>query len=323
MPNVNGPYLVRDEAATAEPGIHSHSRSRRSLELASEVFPLHWLRRTLLLFGLAALGYYAYSLADQDLYQSYENWSFDQQIAGRSSVTFADYVRERTLLGSLLGKQDMRALKPVATPSQPDKPVVPHGAILGRVSVARLGISAIVREGVDAGTLSTAVGHVPSTALPGQQGNFSIAAHRDTLFRALRNIRIGDFVEFQSTAGTYRYQVISTQIVRPSDVSVLRADGGPVLVHQIPNVPSKLLTMITCYPFNYIGSAPERFIVQAAAVSDAAPRSPPVRPPRVAVTHSARTSVSLRRRTEVPVLPPQSHVKTRKRGFWRRLFHVG
>ena len=101
-------------------------------------------------------------------------------------------------------------------------------------------------------TLSSAVGHVPSTQAPGAIGNFAIAAHRDTLFRALKDIRIGDTVEFQAPDRTFDYQVVSTQIVRPTDVSVLRPQGN-----------QRLLTMITCYPFYFVGSAPKRFIVTA------------------------------------------------------------
>ena len=106
------------------------------------------------------------------------------------------------------------------------------------------------------------MGHVPSTALAGQPGNFAIAAHRDTLFRALKDIKKGDIVTFQSPSGVFSYQVAATKIVRPTDVSVLRPDGGGLIAN-----PGKLLTMITCYPFYYVGSAPKRFIVQAQMVN--------------------------------------------------------
>jgi sortase A len=139
------------------------------------------------------------------------------------------------------------------TPAQP--PALSEGALMGRVEIPRLNLSAIVKQGVEQSTLSHAVGHVPSTQGPGAVGNFAIAAHRDTLFRALKDIKQGDIVTFQSTSGTFDYEVISTKIVKPTDVSVLRPDGG-----------QKLLTMITCYPFYYVGSAPKRFIVTARLV---------------------------------------------------------
>jgi sortase A len=134
---------------------------------------------------------------------------------------------------------------------------------MGRVEIPRLNLSAIVRQGVQQSTLSHAVGHVPSTQGPGAVGNFAIAAHRDTLFRALKDIKAGDTVTFQSTGGTFDYQVISTEIVKPTDVSVLRPDGS-----------QKLLTMITCYPFYYVGSAPQRFIVTARLLKESANAQP-------------------------------------------------
>jgi sortase A len=224
----------------------------------------------LFIVGLAALAYYGYSLSDQYVYQAYQNWSFDQQIAGRSHVTFADFVRERTPFGFLVGSN---TAAPATTPAVAEAVSVAHpaqGALIGRVEVPRLNLSAIVREGVDAKTLSLAVGHVPSTSLPGQTGNFAIAAHRDTLFRALKDIRQGDVVTFQAPTGTYRYEVAATKIVKPSNIEVLRSDGGGLIPGSSSPYrgaePNKLLTMITCYPFYYVGSAPKRFIVEAKLI---------------------------------------------------------
>jgi sortase A len=234
------------------------------------------LRLALLVIGVSCAGFYCYTLCDQYVYQAYENWAFDQQIAGHRAVTFADYIREQTPLGVVLGNTapvaPIRTHSP-ATRTQPAPPSVPappaEGALLGRIEVKRLGLSAMVRQGVDAKMLSVAVGHVPSTALPGQMGNFAIAAHRDTLFRGLKDIKKGDLVTFESSGETFTYQVLATEVVIPSDVSVLRADGGG-LIPSAPSdpsgSPSHLLTMITCYPFNYVGSAPKRFIVQAKLV---------------------------------------------------------
>ncbi len=257
----NGPTLVRyaDRPYLTRPGLHSHNRQRGFVESRTSSRALRVVRTILLVFGLCAVGYYCYSLCDQYVYQAYENWAFDQQIAGRKAVSFADYVREQTPFGFL-----SRSGHPV-TASSPQGPTlrtaerVPapqQGSVLGRVSIGRLNVSAMVREGVDAQTLKLAVGHVPSTALPGQVGNFAIAAHRDTLFRALKDIRKGDSVTFQSPTKTYQYQVVSTEIVKPSETSVLQPEGD-----------QKLLTMITCYPFYYVGAAPKRFIVQAKLVS--------------------------------------------------------
>ncbi len=100
--------------------------------------------------------------------------------------------------------------------------------------------------------LRLAVGHMPQTALPGQSGNMVFAGHRDSFFRALRSVRKGDQIVVDTPSGSYDYEVESTSIVAPTDLSVLRSING-----------RRELTLITCYPFSWIGSAPQRFIVQA------------------------------------------------------------
>lgn len=278
MRDPRSPHIVRPTAPAyyAKPGLHSHNASRRKREVSSSSGAIRGIQLLLLILGIAGIGYYAYTLCDQYVYQAYANWAFDQEIAGHGQVTFADYIRARTPFGFLVGPA------PTATPTanspaqaQNSAPLIPklaEGTILGRVDIARLNLSAMVREGVDAGVLKVAVGHVPSTALPGQPGNFAIAAHRDTLFRALKDIRLGDLVSFQSPAGTYTYKVVATKIVRPTDVSVLQPNGGglipPTRLVANNGQASKLLTMITCYPFYYVGSAPKRFIVEAELVEN-------------------------------------------------------
>jgi sortase A len=250
------------------PGEHSHNRNRHSDTVAVERSALRRFRTLLLIFGVLGMGYYAYTLCDRYVYQAYENWAFNQQIAGHGPVSFGDYLRAETPLRAFMGAKVMArppAPKPVAVlPTVAAPP--PEGALLGRLEIERLGVSAIVRQGVDSKMLAVAVGHVPSTSLPGQRGNFAIAAHRDTLFRALKNIKKDDLVAFQSANGTYTYQVLATKIVKPTDVSVLSANGGG-LIPGVDGTRDKLLTMITCYPFYYVGSAPDRFIVEAKLVS--------------------------------------------------------
>ena len=126
--------------------------------------------------------------------------------------------------------------------------------LLGRMEIPRLGVSVIVAEGTAETTLRRAGGHIPGTSFPGQRGNIGIAGHRDTLFRPLRNIRQNDVITLTTLAGEYRYRVMSTEIVSPSDVTVLESDGHEVL------------TLVTCYPFYFVGPAPDRFIVRAARV---------------------------------------------------------
>ncbi len=128
--------------------------------------------------------------------------------------------------------------------------------LIGSIEIARLRLSVIVMEGDDAVTLRRAAGHITNTPLPGQPGNIAVAAHRDTLFRPLRHVRRDDVVVFKTPMGEYRYRVVSMKIVKPADVWVLNPDDG----HQI-------LTLITCYPFYFVGSAPDRFIVRAERIT--------------------------------------------------------
>ena len=123
--------------------------------------------------------------------------------------------------------------------------------VLGRLEIPTLGVSTIVREGEDARTLQLAIGHIAGTAMPGAPGNLGLAGHRDTFFRRLREINPGDEIRLVAVEGTFTYVVDSTQIVDPDDLWVLDPTPDPSL------------TLVTCYPFTYIGAAPERFIVRA------------------------------------------------------------
>ncbi len=138
---------------------------------------------------------------------------------------------------------------------------IENGGIVGRLAIPRLHVRAMVREGTGERTLSLALGHIPGTALPGKQGNTGVAGHRDTLFRSLRNVAANDEITFETPSATYVYRVESTQIVKPEDVEVL--DPGP----------TRELTLVTCFPFDYVGSAPDRFIVKAQLVSEDAGRN--------------------------------------------------
>ena len=145
-----------------------------------------------------------------------------------------------------------RKITITATPASTPRPSpLATRALVGRIEVPRLRMSALAREGVDVRTLRGSVGHVPGTALPGAPGNAAFAAHRDTFFSPLARIRNGDDVIVTTPGGVHRYTVVRTRIVTPSDVSVLRSTDRPQL------------TLVTCYPFDYVGSAPQRFIVQA------------------------------------------------------------
>ncbi len=126
--------------------------------------------------------------------------------------------------------------------------------VLGRIEIPRIGVTAIVREGVDDSTLAIAVGHISGTARPGERGNMALAGHRDSFFRALRDIRLHDTIRIVTVEQSFEYVVDSTEIVGPEDTRVLDPTAGTVL------------TLVTCYPFTYVGHAPNRFIVRASLV---------------------------------------------------------
>lgn len=186
-----------------------------------------WVERVLLAVALICLGYYGYVTAEAHLYQVYETRELDA-----------------ILHSAPASRPDVIA--PAARGGEP-KP----GSAIGRIDIPRLGVSAVVRAGSDARTLRLAVGHIPGTALPGDRGNVGLAGHRDTFFRQLRNIRPDDVITIATADGTFSYRVDRTTIVNPADVWVLDpTDQG-------------VLTLVTCYPFSYVGSAPQRFVVRA------------------------------------------------------------
>ena len=124
--------------------------------------------------------------------------------------------------------------------------------VLGRIEIPRIGVSAIVREGDDDTTLAVAVGHIPGTARPGDRGNMALAGHRDSFFRALRHIQVDDLIHVRALGRGYEYRVDSTEVVRAEETRVLDPTGDAVL------------TLVTCYPFEWVGHAPNRFIVRAS-----------------------------------------------------------
>jgi sortase A len=205
------------------------------------------IRLALLVVGVVCIGIYCEAWLYRTSYQIYENWKFDHEPAVVEDTPPPRPSHPAALpavLPSVLPDPDRGAPAPAISE--------PRG-VVGRISIPRLHLSAIVEEGIDESTLSRAVGHIPGTALPGEDGNAGIAGHRDTFFRELKDLQPNDKIDFTTHSGRYHYIVKSLTIVEPSDVSVLAAKGG------------KVLTIVTCFPFHYIGNAPRRFIVHAVA----------------------------------------------------------
>jgi sortase A len=142
------------------------------------------------------------------------------------------------------------------TAPTPPAPAPAAGTVLGRLEAPSVKLSTVVLEGSDDGTLSRGSGHIEDTPMPGQPGNVGIAGHRDTTFRALRNIHVGDPLDYKTADRLYRYRISKTMIVGPEDVYVLDPTAEPAL------------TLVTCYPFEFIGHAPRRFIVRADLMSE-------------------------------------------------------
>lgn len=187
---------------------------------------LRWVQGFLFVTGILALSYVGLVLLHARLYQQAAGKVLAQQIDAH--------------------EQQRGALPPQAAARE--------GDVLGRIEIPRLNLAVVILQGTTAQTLRLGAGHIDGTAFPGEPGNVGIAAHRDTFFRPLQDIRAGDEILLQTASGFSSYSVESLQIVDPSDVAVLAPSSASTL------------TLVTCYPFHFIGSAPQRFIVRARMI---------------------------------------------------------
>jgi sortase A len=183
------------------------------------------------------IGSTAYTYAARNLWQAFENRRLDRRLASHAPAP-----------GDTRNSAEQGQEAAASS-------ITPH-TLIGRIAIPRLDIAAIIREGVDEGTLDIAVGHIPLTALPGQPGNVGVAAHRDTLFRNLKDIKLDDEITLTTLDNTYVYRVVSLRVVNPAETSVLKSSAD-----------EKLLTLVTCYPFYFVGHAPRRFIVRASQLN--------------------------------------------------------
>jgi sortase A len=246
---------------------------------------LHWIQYLFVLVSLMGAGIYGWLYAEARAYQAYESWRLDQIAKHRPAdlkAFLASYLNGRAIearqepLAPLRGPTEL----PFSLPRVPGKgqadplfsppwasvegqaelsfslPPAPLdvGALIGRIEIPRLNLSTIVLQGDSDQVLRKGVGHIPSTALPGGSGNVAVAGHRDTFFRALKDIRQDDNITLTTTTGTYHYRVDSVQIVRPNDIQVLAPSA------------QASLTLVTCYPFYFVGSAPKRYVVHAQQI---------------------------------------------------------
>jgi len=205
---------------------------------------LRCAQNAFLVLGCLAVGFYVFVYFQAVLFQAYEHWRFEKVIALRTQRT-----------GGPVSLDNHKSLRHS----------VREGASLGRIEVPRLGLSVILVDGVKPRDLQLAVGHIPGTAFPDEMGNVGIAGHRDTFFRELRRIQHDDLIIVRTSTRDTEYSVEWTRVVKPGSVDVLKISAQPVL------------TLVTCYPFYYVGPAPDRFIVRARRVDHASLQSPDTR----------------------------------------------
>jgi sortase A len=232
---------------------------------------LRWIERLLVTAGASMLIWCAIVVADASLSQWTARRSLETaaQIQGRNRPRWRDEAA-----GGLTA------------------PIVRTGSAIATLSIPRLRMSAVVLHGSDEFTLRHGPGHLEHRALPGESGNMVIAGHRDTFFRALRRVRVGDDVFVDAPQGSFHYRVDSTRVVDRHTVSALEPTNEDAL------------TLITCYPFWALGPAPDRFVVRATRVPDVAvvgfvvpptlpePVTPPPAPQSAADDPVSRHSVS-------------------------------
>lgn len=218
------------------------SRALRHPSLKRGLRVLEWVLRGM---GLASAMYLGYVGLDGVLYEA------------RGAREMREIVQ--TNADSSLALAAIQPAAPSALPTLRKRPE--PGDLIGRLEIPGVDIESFVAAGTEALTLRRGVGHVDGTALPGEPGNVGLAGHRDTVFRGLRNLQTSDRIFVRTAAGSFEYAVESLQTVMPDQVEVLDSSPYPTL------------TLVTCYPFDFIGPAPQRFIVRARQVDHTAPET--------------------------------------------------
>lgn len=209
---------------------------------------IRWIQCLLFVVGILVLGYVGFVLLDTRIYQAAQSRRFQQELNESKPSNASAELLHLSLVSPAPADENLKKAEYIDIAGIRRTP-------LGRIEISAIGLSAIILEGTDARTLRRAVGHIPGTPLPGQQGNVAITGHRDTFFRALRHIRKDDEIKLTTLEGSYRYWVDSIKVVKPEDTEVL------------DNSEDAILTLVTCYPFYYVGPAPKRFIVRAHKIS--------------------------------------------------------
>ena len=202
------------------------------------------------MIGVAALGIYAAVFAYSAVSAAHDNWVFDQSLKNNSYSGSSSGGKAGVLTLGLQPRGGAARSQESAVSAS-----MSSGSAVGRLQIPSIGLSEMVLEGTGEWILQRGAGHIAGTDYPGGEGNIGIAGHRDRSFRKLKNISKHDKIVLQTLHGTYVYRVNGISIVDPADVDVLG------------RTPQPTLTLVTCYPFYFIGSAPKRYIVKAQLVS--------------------------------------------------------
>jgi sortase A len=250
----------------------SRSGDRANARPAREraITRLRVAERSLVAIGLLCVLVYVSACAHRSFFQSAERSAFDRSLNERVTALVeqedhdqGDWSRKRIerYASSRSGDSDFEsatntdAKTDAKTDASTDaRPNVASDA-MGRLEIPSANVSVMVLDGTDDVTLDRAVGHIEGTAGPGESGNFGIAGHRDGFFRGLQHVQVGDEMSFASLDGLARYEIEAIDIVAPEAVEVLDPTDHASM------------TLVTCYPFYYVGSAPKRYIVKGRRVS--------------------------------------------------------
>lgn len=196
-----------------------------------------YLETFFLVVGLVCGGVYLSACAERSWVQKNESDSFNHQLVSLIQTEEPDQ-----------SEWSKTRVKRYAETAQ--NPKLTESAV-GRLVIPKADVEVMVLDGTGDATLDRGVGLIEGTARPGEGGNVGIAGHRDSFFRGLRHLSSGDEIELATLSGLTRYRVSEILVVEPEYVQVLDP------------TPDSSLTLVTCYPFYHIGSAPQRYIVRA------------------------------------------------------------
>ena len=206
---------------------------------------LRWAERTLMVVGISLLGIYAAARIHSLIL---------------SRVTVDAFEAQRVLHGAKSGRAsavknpDFHLWSPTRVREYEKSLSIPMSQAVAILRIPKIQLEVPVLDGTDEITLNRAVGLIAGTARPGDGGNIGIAGHRDGFFRALKDLQEGDEIKLETLTASQIYVIDQISIVLPEDVSVLSPRPKPSL------------TLVTCYPFYFVGSAPQRYIVQASII---------------------------------------------------------